>query len=494
LVLSPAAWSQSGDPANEDYNVILFLADDQGWTGTSIAMDPGIPGSMSDFYETPTLDGLAAQGTRFSAGYSPGPNCAPTRASIETGRSPAQLRLTDNGGILPPEVMTIAEIIDAEAPDYVTGHFGKWPLGGGGPGAHGYDQHDNGTWKPAPHDPNTNPKDIFGISDRAEAFIEAQVAAGRPFYLVISHHAVHTPVEALPGTIEYYAQKPPGVKHNHVGYAAMTEDLDSGLDRIVSKLEDLGIEDRTYLVYTSDNGGSSPSYLTNNDPLKRGKTTLWEGGTRVPFVFAGPGIVPGRVESEVPAIGWDLLPTILDWIGIASAVPDGVEGRSLRRLLEGSDPGLNVCGSSSDTRHQLAWHFPHWRTSRRIEPHSAIRWDDCQGSYKAVHFYNTEWETQQLQLYDLRNDPGETNDIAALEPELAAELEERLFAYLEEVGAPCPNADQEKGPLCPSPKPLGSGGCGLGGEIALLLALLAARRSRLRGLAAGLGRLVRRNG
>jgi arylsulfatase A-like enzyme len=438
-------------------------------------MDPGIPGSMSDFYETPSLEGLAAQGTRFSAGYSAGPNCAPSRASIETGRSPAQLRLTDNPGSFPPEVMTIAEIIKAEAPDYVTGHFGKWPLGAGGPGAHGYDQHDNGTFHPAARDPNTNPKDIFGISDRAEAFIEAQVAAGRSFYLVISHHAVHTPAEALPGTIDYYAQKPPGVKHSHVEYAAMTDDLDFGLDRIIGKLEDLGIEDRTYLVYTSDNGATGqPGYLSSNAPLKRGKTTLWEGGIRVPFVFVGPGIVPGRVESEVPAIGWDLLPTILDWIGIADAVPNGLEGRSLRRLLEGSEPALNVCGSSSDTRHQLAWHFPHWRTDRQIEPHSAIRWDDCQGSYKAVHFYKTHWETQRLQLYDLLNDPGETNDIAALEPELAEELENHLFDYLGEVGAPCPNDDPEVGPLCPNPKPVSSGGggswrCGLGAELALLL-------------------------
>jgi arylsulfatase A-like enzyme len=446
-------------------NVILFLVDDQGWTDTSVSMDPSVPDSMSDYHETPRLEALAAEGTRFSAAYAPAPICSPSRVSIETGLSPASLQVTNNieTGI-PPARMTIPEIIKAERPEYGTAHFGKWhEAWGSTPGDHGYEQHNGGLPYPTPgHDPLTNPKDVEAITQLAETFIEAQVASGNPFYLVVSHHAVHVPLTAFPATVDYYLQKPSGTRHTDPVYAALTDDLDTALGRILDKLNELQIKDETYLIYMSDNGGHVS--LTSNLPLRDGKGTLWEGGVRVPFVVSGPGVIAGRVETEKPAVGWDLMPTILDWIGVTHALPPDAEGESLRSALEGTAGG-GGCTSADDRT--LVWHSPH-----KPSPHSTIRRQTCAGTYKLISFWS--WPAS-VELYDLGSDLAETLDLSDSQPQLAADLEQDLSAYLAQVGLPCPNQDSSLGPLCPAPKPR----CGLGYELPLLLLpfLLWRRRS-----------------
>lgn len=447
-------------------NVIIFLTDDQGWTGTSVQMDPAAPDSKSDFYETPALEGLAAQGMRFTHAYSPAAICSPSRASLHTGKSPAALQRTKNTSpsqALPAGITTLPQAIKAADPSYITGHFGKWHLDSGGPGSAGYDVHDNGTVGPAPHDPDLNPKDIFGIADRTEAFIRDQHTAVTPFVALVSQHAPHLYLESRPATLAKYNAKTPGVRHDDPGYAAMTEDLDAGLTQTLALLDELGIAQDTYVIFVSDNGGVSGPTINNNLPLAHGKAKLWEGGVRVPLVVRGPGIAAGSV-SEVPTIGWDILPTVLDLIGAGASVPAGVEGGSIRSVLE--DPA----GQGSVTRpgSKFVWHYPHWRVPPfgNVTPHSAIQVQEPGGLFKLIRVYATATAPQTLHLYNLTLDPGETNDISSVDPTKAADYHQMLEAYLASVGAQ----------LTPDPKP---SGCGFGSSQALLV-LLPLSLSRLR--------------
>ncbi len=251
---------------------VFILADDMGWTGLSCPMDDKVPRSKSDFYQTPQIDRLARQGMRFSNAYSPSSMCTPSRAGILTGKSPALLRMTTPGPakgqpadrkLIPPQHIdslpdretTIAEVLRRRG--YATAHFGKWHLGGGGPGRHGFDQHDGDTDNRGPglyEDPN--PKDIFGVTRRAVAFMDDQVAAGKPFYVQLSHYALHGPSESLDGTKAAYEARPAGTRHDNVEYAAMTRDLDTGVGMVLDRIDRLGIAETTYVVFMSDNGAA----------------------------------------------------------------------------------------------------------------------------------------------------------------------------------------------------------------------------------------------
>ncbi len=457
-------WMAGAGVGHAQPNVILFLVDDQGWTDPSVSMDPGIPGAVSDYHETPRLEALAAEGTRFGSAYASATVCAPSRVSIETGMSPAAIQVTDNvRAAIPHARMTIPEIIEAEKPHYATAHFGKWHEAfGSTPGDHGYEWWFNALPYPTPgHDPETNPKDLEFVTGLAELFIDYQVSIDNPFYLVVSHHAVHVPIAALQATKDYYAQKPPGTHHVRPNYAAMTDDLDTALGRILDKLDEHQIRDETYVIYTSDNGGHA--VFTSNHPLRDGKGTLWEGGVRVPFVVTGPGVLANRVETERAAVGWDLMPTILDWLGVLHALPADAEGQSLRAVLDGTAGG-GPCTSADDRT--LVWHYPHGNS-----PHSAIRRQTCAGTHKLIRF----WETPPVvHLHDLASDWGETVDLASSQPDLAAELEQELLDHLAAVGSPCPNVAVSQGPRCPVPP----GSCGLGWELVGVAALLHLARHR----------------
>jgi hypothetical protein len=293
---------------------VFILADDMGWTGLSVASDDRMPGSKSDFYQTPHVESLARDGMRFSNAYAPAPMCTPTRASLLTGKSPAQLHMTtpgpadgpvENRKLIPPRHVTAlptAEITIAEVlrrRNYATAHFGKWHLSGGGPGAHGFDRHDGDTGNQGPGvyaDPN--PKDIFGVTSRAMSFMEDQVAAGKPFYVQLSHYAVHGPSQALRGTEEEFARVAEGHRHQNVAYAAMTQDLDTSVGMMLKKIETLGIAQNTYVIFMSDNGAGGRPGSLENAPLAGGKATLFEGGIRVPLIVRGPGVRAGSSCHE----------------------------------------------------------------------------------------------------------------------------------------------------------------------------------------------------
>jgi len=440
--------SAAPETTSDRPNFILILSDDQDWTGLSVAMHDTVPNSKSDFYRTPNLQRLAEKGMRFTDAYAPAPVCSPTRYSLQTGKSPAQLQWTkaspvmtaaDGDKLIPPTIVrqiaadeiTVAEILKRTG--YATAHYGKWHLRGGGPGRHGYDEHDVDTSNQdaAPFvDPN--PVDIFGITERAGAFMEKHARTGTPFFVQLSHHALHYPENALKSTLEAYRNRPPGKMHRDIQRAAITENLDTGVGMIMQKIDTLGIAKNTYLIYMSDNGGGGGG-KSSARPVRGGKGSLWEGGIRVPLIVCGPGVKPNSF-CHVPVVGYDLFPTFCELAGILESLPEGVEGGSLKTLLQNGG-----AGRVQRPNQELVFHFPHYQSGDG--PHSAIRL----GDFKLIKFY----ETNDVQLFNLSEDIGEQRDLSKAMPDKATDLSHRLDRYLEAAAAQMPRPNPEYDPNQP---------------------------------------------
>ncbi len=425
-------------------NVLLILADDMSWVGTSVQMNPDLPDSKSDYHETPNLERLAREGMRFSDAYAPHPNCSPTRLAIQTSKSPAHLKMTDiiNRGsgpfyeglpMIPPQhinhiphrEITIGELIKKHKPGYVTGHFGKWHLGGGGPGQHGYDEHSGATTNAEGATPAPDPKRTVSVTTRAVDFLRHRKQAAEPFYLQVSYFAVHLRIHAFDETIEKFDAKTKVTRHNNAAHAAMTNEADAGVGRLLKALDDLELADDTYVIFTSDNGSyhdSGPTPVMTNLPLRGQKASTWEGRIRVPLVIRGTGIEASSV-SKVPVTGMDLYPTIADWLGVQAELPLKIEGGSLTGVLNNGGEGSVV-----RERDELVWHFPHYQVEKGNRPSSAIR----SGKWKLVVLY----ESRESQLYDLSTDIGESKDVSGKNPEVARRLERQLTAYLNDIDAP----------------------------------------------------------
>jgi arylsulfatase A-like enzyme len=439
------SWRKSSRP-----NIILILSDDQGWPVTSVQMDDKLKDSKSDYHLTPNLEKLASSGMRFSNGYAPHPNCSPSRCSILTGKSPAKLHMTDiigrNSGApyegnrlnppkhisgIPHEDVTFPELLQKAG--YTTAHFGKWHLAAGGPEEHGFDASDgitgNGTGNTKDAD---NPKDIFGITTRGNKWMAEQVRAGKPFYLQLSHYAIHLKIQHLKETAEKYAKFTKGKRHLDIPYAAMNSDLDTGVGSTLQKIKDLGIEDNTYIIYCSDNGAYPMETQNPNAPLHGWKATIWDGGIRVPFFAAGPGIEAGS-QSEVRIVGYDLFPTILELAGVTDPLPDGVEGGSFAPVLK------NIGKAKvKRPREELVFHWPHYQLQKGGQPSSAI----FLGDYKLLKFY----ETGELRLYNMKDDPFEKKNLAKKMAAKADQLHERLKDYLKAIDASMPTINPDFDP------------------------------------------------
>ncbi|NLK42726.1 MAG: sulfatase [Planctomycetes bacterium] len=423
-------------------NFIVILTDDQGWGTTSIQLDPDVPASKSDFFETPRLERLAQNGLRFTQAYSAHPNCSPSRAALLTGRSPAALHFTDivgrNSGVhydglpmipathindLPEAEMTIPELLKRHNSAYTAAHFGKWHLRGGGPNNHGFDAGDGATGNAqGDGNPPDDPKQVFGIARRGNEWMQNQVIEGKPFYLQLSHYATHLAIEYRPETKNYFETKPAGNRHHHPGFAAMLYDLDEAIGLTIDKVFELGIQDNTYIIYTADNGTYPLEMPENiNGPLRGWKATLWEGGVRVPFVVIGPGIAKGTISKE-PVVGYDILPTICDLAGMdLSDLPPQVEGGSFAHILRGHlAPILRP-------REGLVFHWPHYQVDKFSTPDSTVLLD----GYK-LHY---RWETAKKQLFHLDEDLAEKTDLARYEQALANQMAQGLFEHLEAIGA-----------------------------------------------------------
>jgi arylsulfatase A len=438
-------------------NVVIILMDDLGRN------DVGCYGST--YYRTPHIDRLAAAGVRFTDAYAACPVCSPTRASIMTGKYPARLHLTDwlPGRVdrpdqrllrptirqqLPLEEVTLAKALKAAG--YTTGAVGKWHLGGPGflPTDQGFDVNVAGDQNGSPPSyfapfKNKQGKFMAGLgqapageylTDRltteAERFIETNKA--RPFFLYFAHYAVHIPLMAKPDVVaKYPIGGKPGTQNNPV-YAAMVESMDDSVGRVVKKLDDLGLTQRTLIIFTSDNGGLSVlegphTPATTNAPLREGKGYLYEGGIREPLLIAGPGVAKAGVTCDAPVCSIDLFPTVLGLCGVKSeAKPDGI---SIAPLLRGG----------SIARDAIYWHYPHY-ANQGGRPGCALR----AGDLKLIEFY----ETGRRELFDVRQDVGETRNLAADRPEVVKELAAKLDTWRQSVAAQMmrPNPDYVPNP------------------------------------------------
>jgi arylsulfatase A len=424
-------------------NFIIILADDQGWNGTSVQMMDDEINSKSDFYQTPNIEKLAKKGIRFSSAYASAPVCAPSRYSIQFGQTPARLQMIRVGmntsHIDHSTDLTIPKQLKKINPDYVTAHFGKWGIGSY-PSMLGYDESDGATGnKDGGFDYKANkkqwqntisedPKKIFSITNKAIDFIERKTKSNTPFFLQLSHYAVHSDVMMRKKTLEKYNNLPKGKYQKHAGFAAMTEDLDDSIGLLLDKIEELGIEENTYIIYTSDNGSvpvMPPKRFykeSYNYPLSRGKWDANEGGIRVPFIVVGPGIKE-NVESKTIISFIDILPTITDLAGKKIKKNKSLDGGSLKGVFE------NHKKSKIDRNHEaLFFHVPYENGIALKRAHSAVILEN----FKLIKFY----DNGQLMLFDLDKDLSEKTDLSSVNINKAFELELLLDNYLKEVGAP----------------------------------------------------------
>ncbi len=410
-------------------NIVVIMIDDQSWNGTSVEMIPGNPLSKSDFYQTPRLEQLASQGMVFSNAYSAAPLCSPTRGALLTGRSPAQLHMTDiisaglqrsvNGfPLTPPEwseidrnLHTLPRRVQVANPSYHVGHVGKWHLNPSGV-LLGYGYAPNTSYDLSFRFGPEDPGGIFGNTQSAMDFLDARAADDKPFFLDLAYFGVHEPIEARPETLAKYQNLPPGQRHVDPHYAAYTEDLDTGLGMVLDRLDALGMSDNTYVIYTSDNGASRG--ISSNAPLFSGKNNLWEGGIRVPMVITGPGITPGSV-SHVPVTTADIYTTVGALAGNTAPLPVGVEGADLTQLMfnDGVLPaGQAFLGRQYADKGAIFWHSPHYNDptfSVRSVPSSAVRL----GDYKLVLEYGARGLEDKVYLFNLADNLTESNQLSS---------------------------------------------------------------------------------
>lgn len=498
FLLAPCACDGPPAPATPP-NVVLFLVDDMGW------MDSSAYGSR--YYETPNMERLAREGMRFTDAYA-APVCSPTRASLLTGKHSARHGITNASGhqaaassrlpqvskraqarrrvILPPSRthLEASEYTLAEAlrdAGYRTGHFGKWHLGlqeAHWPSRHGFDVALHGVPDPGPASyfspyafayqsfPNGPPGEYITdrLTDEALRFLAEN--RERPFLLQLSHYGVHSPWGHKVEYTRAFAEKvdPTGRQGNPI-MASMLKSIDQSLGRVLDRIRELGIAERTIVIFYSDNGGNTrrnaagdprragigpghPRYAmledwrrwarglppTNNAPLRDGKGRLYEGGIRVPLMVSWPGVVPPGSTSAAVVGPIDFYPTLLDLLGIARPAQQALDGESFAGVLRGS--------GALRREAYFTW-VPH------VAPGAAVR----QGDWKLIRrFEPTPEYPKGFELFDLRHDLGETRNLADAMPEKVEALDRLIDAFLRDTGARLP----EPNPAYPDPAEPGS--------------------------------------
>lgn len=455
-LISPAAPARAAEPPAKP-NIVFIIADDMGWSDLSCY--------GNKYIETPHIDRLARQGVRFTDFYAGTPVCSSTRSSIFSGQYAARVGITDfiPGHWRPFEKLVVPPIENAlpksivspgaalKAAGYHTAYFGKWHLGpepANGPEAFGFDTTartiDKGfnAWRDAhgeskPGKPD--PKRINLLTDQAMYFIgqRQKVDDEKPFFITVSHHAVHIRIEAEAALVEKYEKKPRPDNRRiyNPGYAAMTQHLDGAVGRMMKQLDELGVADNTLFIFTSDNGGLTKIYtgvgeeVTDNKPLRDEKGTIYEGGIRVPLIVRWPGVVePGGLCKEV-TISNDFMPTFMAAAGATEVKTQPLDGLSLLPVLK--DPAASL------DREAIFFHYPHYHHSR---PAGAIR----HGDWKLIEYFGVDGP-ESLELYHLRDDRGETKNLSEALPDIAAHFQAKLAAWRKQVGArmPTPNPNHD---------------------------------------------------
>lgn len=445
-------------------NIVFFMIDDMGWR------DVGFMGST--FYETPRIDALAAQGMVFTQAYASAANCAPTRASFLTGQygprhgvftvgtsargksKDRRLIPVQNDTTLDPEHVTFAEVLGPAG--YTCASMGKWHMGEDpelGPVAQGFDVNvaGNHTGSPAGgyFSPYKNPQLANGprgeyltdrLTDEAIHFIEQN--KGKPFFLYLTHYAVHTPIQARADLKAKYQAKVPKDGQKNPAYAAMVESVDQSVGRVLKTLDDLEIRNDTVVLFFSDNGGFGGA--TSNAPLRGSKGMFYEGGIREPMIVRWPGKVKPGTTCDAPVISIDFYPTFLDVARVETPKDKILDGLSLMPLLT---------GTGTLDRDALYWHFPAYLEGNhsgsrdpkfRTRPVGVIR----KGPWKLLQFFEEwqldgAWDTidtnQAIELYDLKSDPYETRNLALTNKTKRDELLRDLIQWQTSMHAPIPD-------------------------------------------------------
>lgn len=454
-------------------NVLFILADDYGYHDLSCM--------GSKYYETPNIDKIAFEGMIFTNGYAACQVCSPSRASIMSGKFPARHGITDwigapvgedwrkigrHNQLLPPdyvrnlphEYVTLPEAMKEAG--YKTFFAGKWHIGekGSWPEDHGFDINKGGWDVGSPHGgyfaPFENPtlenhEDGENLSMRLAKetvnFLKENnpQKTGQPVFAFLSFYAVHGPIQTTEEKWAKYRDKAEklgiaetGFKMGHFlpirqvqdnpVYAGLVELMDDAVGHVLTSLEELGLDKNTIVIFTSDNGGvaAGDAFATSNLPLRAGKGYQYEGGIREPYFIKAPGLTKGGEKCDAPVSGTDFYPTILDLAGIPLKPAEHTDGVSLLPLLKGK----------KIAERPLIWHYPHYG-NQGGEPSSVIR----EGEWKLIHYY----EDGREELYNLKKDMSETTDIAAANPERVKVMSEKLFRYLNGVGARFPEKDPQ---------------------------------------------------
>lgn len=452
-------------------NVLFIIADDLGYHDLSC--------TGSAYYETPNIDRLARESMEFLQGYAAAPVCSPSRASIMNGQFTPRHGITDwigartgedwrkhgrHNQLLPSEYrhnLSSEDYTWAEAmrkAGYKTFFAGKWHLGSEGswPEDHGFDinvgGYDSGGPRGGYFDPYDNPmlenrkpgeNLSMRLADETVDFLNRHnpEETGQPVFAYLSFYAVHAPIQTTREKWEKYRDKaeamgiarwgfemdkylPIRLFQDNPVYAGLVEAMDDAVGHVLNTIDELGLDDNTIVIFTSDQGGvsSGDDYATSNFPLRRGKGSTLEGGLRVPLFVKVPGLTASNSTSDVPVIGTDFYPTVLDLIGEELLPSEHSDGVSFLPALQ---------GKPMDDR-LLVWHYPHYG-NQGGRPSSVIRL----GNWKLIHLY----ETDTQELYDLNNDNSELRNLAALYPEKTEALKIKLFDYLEKVGAKYPRKD-----------------------------------------------------
>jgi arylsulfatase A-like enzyme len=457
-------------------NFVFILVDDLGWT------DLGCYGSS--FYETVNVDRLAAEGVRFTDAYAACPVCSPTRASIMTGKYPVRLAATDYFGAPQPDTVgnhwtknkpllparyedrvPLEEITMAEAfkgAGYSTFFAGKWHLGPEGfwPEDQGFDVNKGGWRSGGPYggkkyfSPYGNPRLEDGpegehlpgrLASETVSFIEAH--KDEPFLAYLSFYSVHIPLISREDLKKKYREKKKGMKikgpiwgkegerklrlvQEHAVYAGMVEAMDEAVGKVLTALKELGLDDNTVVFFMSDNGGLSTSegHPTSNLPLRGGKGWLYEGGIREPMIIKWPGVTKGGSVCSEPVTSTDFYPTMLEMAGLPLKQSQHIDGLTLVPLLK---------RKGKHGREAIFWHYPHYG-NQGGSPSSAVR----AGDYKLIEWF----EDDTVELYNLKDDIGEQNNLADKMPRKAARLKKMLSLWRKKVSArmPTPNPNSRE--------------------------------------------------
>jgi len=447
---------QSQEP--EKPNILYIMIDDLGW------MDLRYQGN-TDYY-TPNIDQLAKQGMVFTDAYAAAPVCSPTRAAAMTGLSPARLQITNHipdrwefyndkemgpgksVNQLDPKYNTIAERLKSEG--YATGFIGKWHLAGSNSNAmpaeylptnHGFDINIAGNPRGGPGAegsffdpyklPNLESRKVGEylpdrLADEAITYMTEQKDLGNPFFLCLWNYTVHWPVEAPEHMYDKYA--PNGNPNMHQKFQAMVEGMDIAIGKVLTSLDELGLAENTLVVFTSDNGpftGDIIGEITTTAPLKEEKGYLSEGGIRVPLIIRWPGKIKPATISDEPVITMDFVPTFLQ--AAEKEYEEGeFDGESLLPLLtENTDL----------KRSSIFSHYPHYAFHKLNKMGSAIR----TGDYKLIYYLKDE----EVELYNLKEDLGESNDLSLQLPEKTTEMLDELKAWLKESNAQMPRKKED---------------------------------------------------